>query len=271
MTDADPVVADFAERFPDSFARALRQGSDEQISTIVETLPAGSVASIAARLPAGRLLALLESGEHSPKAWLQAAPFDDAVMLLSRMRRERRIALIDSLDDRGLRRRLMRHQQYPTHSAGFLVEEALLRIDIDAPVSSALTELRGLDRADMPLLVVIDAAGRYAGVLHPWRLINDGLSDRQAGEFAEDIQPIAPETPVAAAATHEGWLQHNWLPVVDNRQRLLGALSRAALFRAARRASPSRGGTAGMLLELVNGLTLTLGEMLDGILTRRPT
>lgn len=271
MTEVDPIVADFAGRFPDSFTRALRQGSDEQISAIVKTLPPQTIASVVARLPAARLLALLESGEHSPQAWLQDAPFDDAVMLLSRMKRERRIALIDSLEDRGLQRRFMRHQQYPTHSAGFFVEDVLLRIEIDTPASAALDDLRGLHRDDMPLLVVVDEAGRYAGVLRPWQLISYQSSDRRLSEHVEHIQPISPETPVVAAAGHEGWLEHNWLPVVDNKQRILGALSRATVFRAARQNSPSRQGTTSLLFELVDALARTLGEMLEGILARRPT
>lgn len=271
MTETDPVIADFAGRFPDSFARALKQGSDEQISAIVGTLPPRTIAAVAARLPATRLLALLESGQHSARSWLEAAPFDDAVMLLSRMRRERRIALIDSLEDHGLQRRLMRHQRYPTHSAGFFVEDALLRIDMDSPVSAALDELRSLDRDELPLLVVVDAAGHYAGVLKPWQLVSNRLSGRRPAELAEYIQPISPETPVVAAAAHEGWLEHNWLPVVDNKQRILGSLSRSAVLRAAGRIAPARQRPASILLELVEEMTLALGKMLEGLLARRPT
>jgi Mg/Co/Ni transporter MgtE len=271
MTDADPVIADFADRFPDLFARTLRQGSDVEISAVVDSLPSQSVAAVVARLPSARLRALLDSGEHSPRDWLEAAPFDDAVMLLSRMRRERRITLIGSLQDRRLRARLMRHQQYPVHSAGFYVEDVFLRVDVDTPAREALDELRKFDRDDPPLVVVVDDAGRYAGVLQPWQLMNERLSGQRLSDQVEYIQPVAPETPVTAVAEHEGWLEHNWLPVVDNKHRILGALSRAAIMRAADRVSPSRTGTASLLLELVEGITHTLGEMLEGLLDRRRT
>jgi Mg/Co/Ni transporter MgtE len=271
MADADPVVADFAERFPDAFASALRQGSDEEISVIVHSLPPDAVASVVARLPAARLRVLLDSGEHSPTEWIENAPFDDAIMLLSRMRRERRIALIGSVRDRRLQRRLMRHQQYPRHSTGFYVEDVFLRIDIDTPPGAVLEELRHDERDDPPLMVVVDASGRYAGVLNPWHLMSDRLTSQRLADHLEYIQPIAPETPVTAAAEHEGWLEHNWLPVVDNKQRVLGALSRAAVLGAASRVSPSQQSTASLLLELVDGVTHTLGEMLEGLLGRRST
>ena len=271
MTDVDPVIADFAERFPDAFAGALRRGSDEEISAVVRLLPPRSIASVVARLPAARLRSLLDSGEHSPRDWLEDAPFDDAIMLLSRMRRERRIALIGSVRDRRLQRRFMRHQQYPRHSTGFYVEDVFLRIDIDTPASAVLEELRQDERDDPPLMVVVDASGRYAGVLNPWHLMSNRLTSQRLSEQMEYIQPIAPETPVVAAAEHEGWLEHNWLPVVDNKQRILGALSRAAVLGAASRVSPSQQGTASLLLELVDGVTHTLGDMLEGLLGRRPS
>ncbi len=267
--EPDPVIGAFAEQFPDSVARVLRQGGEDQISAIVESLPPHTIAAIAARLPAARLLALLESGTHSPRAWLENAPFDDAVMLLSRMRRERRIKLIGSLQDRKLQRRLMRHQQYPVRSAGFYVEDVFLRIDIDTPASEATDELRSFNQDELPLIVVVDAAGRYTGILRPWQLMSNRLSSQRLSEHVEYIQPIAPETPVIAAAEHEGWLEHNWLPVVDNKQRVLGALSRAAVLRAASRAAPSRQAASSVLLELVDGITHTLGEILEGVLSRR--
>ena len=101
------------------------------------------------------------------------------------------------------------------------------------------------------------------------------MSDRFSGQRLKDqveyVLPIAPQTPVTAAAEHEGWLEHNWLPVVDNKQRVLGALSRAAVLGAANRASPSQQGTSGLLLELVDGITHTLGEILEGVLGKRRT
>lgn len=271
MADADPVIADFAERYPDAFASALRQGSDEEIAAIVASLPLPSVASVVARLPAARLLVLLESGQHSPRDWIENAPFDDAIMLLSRMRRERRVALVGSVRDRKLQRQLMRHQQYPRHSTGFYVEDVFLRIDIDTPASVVLEDLRSDERDDPPLMVVVDAAGRYAGVLNPWHLVSNRLTSQRLSDHVEYIQPIAPESPITAAAEHEGWLEHNWLPVVDNKHRVLGAISRSTILGAASHVLPSQQGTASLFLELVDGVTHTFGEMLEGLLGRRRT
>ena len=44
MTDADPVVTDYALQFPESFARVLGEGGDREISDLVDTLPPSTVA-----------------------------------------------------------------------------------------------------------------------------------------------------------------------------------------------------------------------------------
>jgi Mg/Co/Ni transporter MgtE len=271
VTDFDPVVADFAEHFPDQFSHALGAGRHDQVSALIGTLPPGLVAAVAARLPAPSLLALLESPVHAPQTWLEAASFDDAVMLLSRMRRERRLALINSINDRGRRQQLLRHEQYPAHTVGSLVEDVLLRIDKDRPMSAVVDELRKLDRDDPPLLVVVDAAGRYAGILKPWQLIGSRSAGRRPGELARFVQPVVPETPIAAAAAHEGWLEHDWLPVIDNQERVIGAITRKTVLRAASRATTARHGTESLMLDIVGGVTLLLGSILDGLLTKRST
>lgn len=271
MSDADPVVADFAAHHPESFARVLGHGTNDQVSGLVPTLPPESVASIVARLPASRLLALLESGEQSPQRWLQDAPFDDAVMLLSRMRRERRIALIDSVEDPARKRELLRHEQYPANTAGALLQDMFLRIDASKSLAAVVEDLRDPDREDLPLLVVVDSATRYVGILKPWQLISSRIPKRSLAELADPVPPISPETPVSGAAAHTGWLEHNLLPVVDSEQRVLGALSRKAVMHAAGQDTSNGAGPANFMMDLLGGLTNVLSDLLEGILARRTT
>ena len=271
MSDVDPVVAEFAATHPEAFARVLGQGANDQINELVRTLPSESVAAVAGRLPASRLLALLESGEHSPEQWLEDAPLDDAVMLLSRMRRERRFALINSIGNQARKRELLRHEQYPAHTAGALLQDVFLQIDVNSSLAAAIEEVRKVDGDDLPLMVVVNAAGHYAGVLRPWQLIGSRFSGKKVSDLAVMVSPISPETPITSAAAHAGWLDFNWLPVVDERQRVLGALSRKAIIRAAGQASTSRSAPANLTLDLLGGVTLVLGEFLEDILARRST
>ena len=267
-TDADPVVVDYARRFPESFARVLGQGDDAGITELIHTLPPESIASVVSRLPAARLLALLESDRHSPETWLQDAPFDDAVMLLARMRRERRLALIESISDRARQRALLQIERFPPHSAGSLVQDVLLRIDIDRSPETVAEELRNNDDDDLPALVVVDSNGRYAGMLDPWRLMSRRYSGRQLGELIDEVQPVAPESTIVAAAAHAGWNTRNWLPVVDHRQRVLGVLSRERTLRAASKQSSGTTRSNSLLLDLAGDLSVLLGDAIDAVLAK---
>jgi Mg/Co/Ni transporter MgtE len=199
------------------------------------------------------------------------APFDDAVMLLSRMRRERRIALIESIEDRARKRELLRHEQYPANTAGALLQDTFLRIDVNDSLAAVVEDLSDLHRDDLPLLVVVDSAGRYVGILNPWLLIGRRLPARTLAELADQIPPISPETPASGAAAHTAWLEHNMLPVVDTEQRVLGALSRNAVMHAAGQDAANGAGPANLALDLLGGLTRVLSDLLEGILARRAT
>lgn len=269
MTDIDPLMADFATRFPDSFARVLSRASANDVSRALGQLPPRIKASIVARLPGAQVTQLLNSGKHTPELWLADASFDDAVMLLSRLPRERRLAMVNSLRDSKRRQRLLRHQQYPAHSVGALVGDILLRIRLDASAKDVAHELREIGGDDPVTIVVVDSDGCYAGLLNLWRLL---ARDRPVGkvrDYVRTVAPISPETPIPSAVRNEGWFDHDWLPVVDQKQRVLGAVSRARLYRAARAFSVQEQGATDAFLEIVSGSVYALGALLESVLSRR--
>lgn len=269
MADVDPLSADFARRFPDSFARVLGRGDAKEVSRVLEKLPPGIKASIVARLPASRLEPLLSSRRHAPEQWLVDAPFDDAITLLSRIPRERRLALVNSLSDRDRRRRLLRHQQYPAHSVGALVSDVPLRISTDSPAADVLRELRGLEGDDPGPLVVIDAEGRYLGLLDRWRLMAQHSPVGTARDFVRKVSPIYPEMSIASVAQNPDWHTHNWLPVVDHGRRILGGVSRARVFGAAGVQKSKVGSASDVMIDLMTDLVYVLGALLDRVLARR--
>ncbi len=272
MAEIDPLSLDFAIRHPDSFARILARGDAEESVRVLESLPAARKAAIIARLPASRIAQLLESDAYSPAEWLVDAPFDDAVNLLSRIPRERRLALVNSLTDRERRRQLLRHQQYPTHSIGALVGDIPMRISADSLAADVQAELRELDAEDPGPLVVVDADGRFMGVLDRWRLLAGNPPAGHVKDYLIEVRAVHPETPIASVATNEDWHTRNWLPVVDHRQRVLGGVSRARVFRAASEHSVQARRASDVVFDLLIDLVYVLDEVLEKALTRkRPT
>jgi predicted transcriptional regulator len=65
---------------------------------------------------------------------------------------------------------------------------------------------------------------------------------------------VRPETPVSAVAQVDAWHTCNWLPVVDHRNRVLGAVSRDKVFRAVGSHTGSASGRGDILLDLLADL-----------------
>ena len=271
MDEIDRLSLDFAVRHPDSFARILGRSELVECEQILESLPADRKAAIVARLPATRVRALLDSGRHRPQDWLVDAPFDDAVTLLSRVPRERRLALVNSLDDRDRQRRLLRHQQFPAHSVGALVGDIPLRLSAETLAKDVPDELRELDTDAQGPIVIVDAEGRYLGVLDRWRLLLRNPPTGQVRDYRVAVKSLRPETPVTAAVAIDAWHTRNWLPVVDHRDRVLGAVSREKVFRAASSQSEGIAGGGDTLLDLLADLVYLCDSLLLRTLSRKDT
>lgn len=271
MSDVDALTADFSAKHPDAFVRILGRGSTDDIANLLIKLPAALRASIVARLPGSRIVQLIDLDEDKTRQWIVDAPIDQAVTLLSRIPRERRLSLVNSLADRKRRLRLLRLLQYPDHSVGALVGEVLYRINVDAQAADVLSDLRA-GRAEEPWrIVAVDSNDRFAGGVDLWRLV---ASDKLVGpirDYMLDVPSILPETPIESAVHREDWLTHNWLPVVDHRRQVLGGVSRAKLFGAAGRDTMDRSGADPAFSGLMSELVYVLAALLDGVLSRRHT
>lgn len=271
MADIDPLSLDFATRYPDSFARTLGRGDAAESSAILEKLPPSIKASIIARLPAAMIGQLLASGRHEPAEWLVDAPFEDALTLLSRIPQDRRLAVLNSLDNRERRQRLLRHQQFPSHCAGSLTSDVLMRLNAEARAADVVAELRDLQGEDPGPLVVIDTNGDYLGVVDRWRLLMANPPVGKVRDYAVDVKPIRPESPIASVVKNEDWHTRNWLPVVDYQKRVLGGVTRAALFRAAARQADHKRDSSELLAGLAADLVHVLGSLLERLLVQRKT
>lgn len=269
MSDVDALTADFAAKHPDGFARLLGRGNTNDIAEILSQLPATVRASIVARLPGSRIAQLLDLDEDAFQQWLVDAPYDHAVTLLSRVPRERRLSIVDSLTDRERRHRFLRHLRYPAHSVGALVGDVLYRISVDAQAADVLNDLRAGGAEEPWRIVAVDSNGRYAGGVDLWRFV---ASDKVIGtirDYMLDVPSILPETPIASAVHREDWLRHNWLPVVDHRRQVLGGVSRARVFEAAGQDTMDRSGGGPVFSDLMSELVYVLAALLDGVLSRR--
>lgn len=270
MADIDPLNLDFAKRHPDTFATVLGRAEAEEIDKVVLALPVNLRAAVAARLPSVHVARLLQGDDNDAAEWLARAEFEDAVGLLSRLPRERRLALVNALENPDRKRRLLRLQQYPGHSVGALVGDVPMRIGANADAGDVLAELRTIELDDPGPLVVVDKSGRYVGIVDRWRLLMANPPTGTVRDYVADVAALRPETPIEVAAELPDWHTRNWLPVVDHEQYVLGGVSRARVFTALRDHDGKRrhGGVFG---ELFADLAHLFGAALDAMLAGRRT
>ena len=271
MDDIDRLSLDFAVRHPDSFARILGRGPLDECEHIIESLPADRKAAIVARLPANRIRQLLESAQRQATDWLVDAPFDDAVTLLSRIPREDRLVLVNTIGDRDRRRQLLRHLQYPAHSVGSLVVDIPLRLTAGSPAKDVVDELRDLDTDARGPVVIVDAHGRYRGVLDRLQLLQRSPPTGRVDDYRIAVNALRPETPVAAVAMIDAWHSRNWVPVIDHRERVIGAVSREKVFRAVDSYPGSAAGRDDILLELLADFVYLCEDVLVKTVSRTDT
>lgn len=269
MADIDPLNADFARRHPESFARILGRGDVDEIAAVLEKLPPDVAASVVSKLPASRVGVLLARDPLAQKRWLVHAPLDDAITLLSRIPREQCLALVNSLRSRERKKKLLRYLNYPAHSVGTLVGNVPISIAADAPVENALADLRTLDADDPEFVVVLQEDGRYFGVLNQWALLSREQPTGQVRDYTISVAALHPETTLLSASREQSWNTHNWLPVVDHDQRLLGGISRAAVFRAVNLEESRVRPWTEVFAILLADLAFMLGDLLEQWLGRR--
>lgn len=268
MADADALSTDFARRHPDAFARTLSRGTMNEIAEVLKSLPPAISASIAARLPSSRISGLLASGDSAEVTWLVEASFDDAKALLSRIPREYSLALVNSISDKGRRRKLLQYLNYPAHSVGALVAEVALRFTSNTPAIEVLKEMQSIETGFPGLVAIVQPDGRFLGALDIWALLVTHAPNGHIKDFTVATPSLHPETSMMSAAADRDWHNHSCLPVIDQEKHLLGCVTRERLFTTIEQRNEQTSPASDIFLTLFSDLIRLFGQTLDWVFGR---
>lgn len=269
MDTPNPLRIAFASNHPQEFAAFVATRPADELRVALSGLPAAAGAAVIAKLPHSQSVALLGSqSDQVVSSWLARAALDDALTLLLHLEEGRRETVLAGLEDRRLRRTLERLVVYPRRTVGALVDPTVVRIAADTQLKDAIATLRGGGKAP-GWIWIVDADGRYRGLLDSGKALLAGTDRYRVGELAMSLQPLRAETALAVACNAEEWLKHPELPVVDHRQHLLGALSRERLVAALREEAPAEHGIADDVSSLAQSYFHVLGVCLDDLLRLR--
>lgn len=269
MNEVDPLLLDFAEADPAAFARVIAQGELDAAEELLSALPSAQAAAVACRMPAGRIPSLLALDAERSSSWLEAASFEDAVALLSQVPKLQRLSLVNGMHQRQRKRRLLQYLNYPAHSVGSLVDEPLVLLSEDTPIRDVFLELRGANEAEEQPAIVIDALGRYHGVLDLWHLAITERPEGTVKDFLVSLPSLRAELSIEDAARLPEWASRTWMPVVDHEDHVMGWVSRARLFARAEEGEASLHAARESLLDLVSQMIRVMSDLLGRLLAPR--
>jgi Mg/Co/Ni transporter MgtE len=215
--DVAAQLQDMPEKRQQEVAEAL---DDERLADVLEELPEEDQINIITGLADERAADVLERMND-----------DDAADLLRELpaAEQERLLEIMEPEEAAPVRRLMTYGEYT--AGGMMTSEPVVLLP-DATVAEALARLRNPDLSPAVAAQVFvvrppqaTPTGRYLGVAHFQRLLREPPASLVSGVLDDDIAPLRPESTLQQVTRHLATYNLVAVPVVDENDRLLGAVS----------------------------------------------
>ena len=236
-----PDILDLLESEPGSVAAETEEMHPADLADVAERLPRSQVPVFLAVLAPERAAAVLEYlNEDLRTEVLEAMSPEQAASFVTQMTPDDRADTLDEIDEEHAeeiveampdaeRRETEKLLTYATDSAGGLMTTEFVSVPATDTVEAALARVREMARAGrheaMNTVYAVDAGGALAGVLS----LRELLAAPEGARIADvawtevrHVQPTADREEVVRLTTEYDLVA---VPVVDDRQRLLGVVT----------------------------------------------
>lgn len=277
----------FLESQPLHAAMALERLPASQASAALGAVPPRTAAAVLREVNVPFAAACLShllatDSTTSAAAIIDVMSLDDAAGIVRAMDEALRQQLLALLDG-STRDALVAILPYDAGTAGAVMDSSVFRLAEDVTVADARARLARASRELLHYVYIVDREQQLVGVLDIPELLAARARDVVGACMHRNPQRINVFLPVALVREHAGWHSYHALPVVDDEDRLLGAIRYQTLRRLERESAqhasePSRL-TAGALAELfqlgttglVSGIAATAADPRERDVIRTPS
>ncbi len=232
------LTLEFVEAHPGDAARVLETQPAARAADFLSGLPVPLAAAVLRLMPTMAAARCLERmGEDACVDVVSALGPQPASAMLPLLPADRHRALMERLPA-ALAVTIRIVIGYPKDSVGALMDPWALAVKRDITVGEVLEQVKGFEGDQLDCLFVLGEGDRLEGLVP---LLDAVRADphAQIGTFVVPaMHRLSALAMLTAVQNDPGWDQYRVLPVVERGERFVGVLSRRALVKAPRAASP---------------------------------
>lgn len=268
MSDKLILAQQFAETYPQAAARALEALATEPTSKLLEALPDKESASLlGSMLPYYAARCVTQLTPEAASKYLGGLEPRLVANILRHSTDETRRAVLAKLP-RRLAPRVTIILNYSTSMIGAWLQPSVLTLPIECTVEEAQSRIRNEGAIEYHRVYVVDAEQSLRGVVNLSSLIVEAGNVLLSHCLRPVTRFLRATTGLDMALEDTAWLESDYLPVVDRREKFIGVLRYAELRAASARPRTISADQdiSGSFMDLAETCYLGLAEVMNSSL-----